>query len=126
PALAESDLDGFGEALYRLQQTVGSCFKAAQGGIYADEQLAEIVAWCRREGVRGVGQSSWGPTLYAVVGSESEAEGLADRLAKQFDLNAGEEVWVTRADNQGARITATGRSQPADRGPESPSAEVAS
>lgn len=106
PALIEQDLPSFGEALYELQQLAGQCFAAAQGGIYADKLLADIVQFIRQRGVRGVGQSSWGPTLYAVVRDEESAERLAAEVEEYFALHQAGEVIVTAADNQGAAVRA--------------------
>lgn len=103
PAVIERDVESFGEALYELQMRVGECFKAAQGGIYADPQLEDIVRFVRDRGVRGVGQSSWGPTLYAVAPDPGTAQMLVRDLCKTFDLSAGE-VFVTEADNSGCTV----------------------
>jgi beta-RFAP synthase len=67
PALASADLDGFGEAVYELNARAGDAFAAAQGGRYAGPAVAELVTRLRGLGVKGVGQSSWGPTVFAVV-----------------------------------------------------------
>lgn len=104
PALVEEDIDGFGDALYEMQQIVGKCFAHAQGGIYAAPLLDRIVAHIRRHGVRGVGQSSWGPTLYAVTPSAEAAKALADDIRQAFDLRQRGEVLVTQADNTGSQI----------------------
>jgi len=39
-----------------------------------------VVARLRARGVKGVGQSSWGPTVFAVT-QQSEAEALAKEMA---------------------------------------------
>lgn len=103
PAVVERDAMAFGDALYELQQLAGACFKSAQGGVYADPLLEDIVAFVRECGVRGVGQSSWGPTLYAVTDGQDDALRLAGRCQRQFDLSAPEVV-ITRADNRGAQV----------------------
>ncbi len=103
PAMLERDLGGFGEALFELQQHVGRSFAAAQGGIYADPLLERIVTWVRGRGVAGIGQSSWGPTLYAVVAGDYDASSLAGDVARQFDLSP-DEVVMTRPDNHGATV----------------------
>lgn len=103
PALVERDLDAFGESLFELQQRAGECFKAAQGGIYAAPLLAEIVQHVRDRGVRGVGQSSWGPTLYAIADGDEAAEDLAACLSSHFSLGR-DEVVITRADNEGSCV----------------------
>ena len=70
PALIERDLDTFGEALYDFNARAGEVFAPVQGGTYAGRRVEEIVTLVRRLGVRGVGQSSWGPAVFAVVGDE--------------------------------------------------------
>ena len=104
PAIIERDLAGFSRALYELQQRVGKCFASAQGGIFADPLLERIVTFIRAQGIEGVGQSSWGPTLYAVTENEATAQSLADHLRSRFDLNE-REVFVTAADNQGCEVS---------------------
>ena len=64
PAVVEHDLTAFGEAIEAIQADVGACFASAQGGIYAHETLHGIANYMGRAGLEGVGQSSWGPTLY--------------------------------------------------------------
>lgn len=106
PAVVEADLGRFGEALYELQRLAGECFKLAQGGVYADPLLSRIVKFIRDCGVPGVGQSSWGPTLYAISGDQEQAEWLAARLQRQFRLQPGE-VLVTESDNHGSTVRST-------------------
>jgi beta-RFAP synthase len=73
PAAAAGDLDAFGDAVYEFNRRAGEPFAAAQHGPYASPELAELVRKLRLLGVRGVGQSSWGPTVFAVVGSQDNA-----------------------------------------------------
>ena len=80
PAAARGDLDAFGEAVYAFNRTAGEPFAAAQGGIYASTEIAELIADIRQCGVKGVGQSSWGPTVFAVVGSSDDAVSLVERF----------------------------------------------
>src|SRR5205085_5154101 len=71
PALAERNLAAFGEALYDFNRRVGELFRPWQGDVYAHPRTAELVRVLRSErGVRGVGQSSWGPTVFAVTTAE--------------------------------------------------------
>jgi len=67
PALASKDLNAFGEALYELNARAGDAFARVQGGRYGSPAVAECVARLRGVGIKGVGQSSWGPTVFAVV-----------------------------------------------------------
>jgi beta-RFAP synthase len=107
PALAERDAAAFGEALYEFNVRAGEAFAPVQGGVYADPRAAEVVAFVRREGVPGVGQSSWGPTLFAVTADAERAAHLAVRLRDRFAL-AEPAVLVTPACNHGATLDDTG------------------
>jgi beta-ribofuranosylaminobenzene 5'-phosphate synthase len=103
PALAEADLEAFGESLHDFNARVGEAFAAVQGGIYAGPRVAELVEFVRRTGIRCVGQSSWGPTVFAVVEDEERAHGLRRQLASRFGLGPVE-VWVSAGCNGGARM----------------------
>lgn len=103
PALAERDEPTFGESLHEFNARVGEAFAPAQGGTYAHPGLAELVSFVRGRGVPGVGQSSWGPTIFAVVGDAERAAALAGAVRERFGLAAGEVV-VTAADNGGAVV----------------------
>jgi beta-ribofuranosylaminobenzene 5'-phosphate synthase len=100
PALVERELDEFGAALTRIQELVGDSFAAAQGGRF-HPRAAPLVDALLRFGAAGAGQSSWGPTVYGVVGSEAAGRDLARRM----DAEVGEgSVDVVAFDNRGARV----------------------
>lgn len=67
PAIASVDLDAFGDALFEFNARVGDIFAPAQGGRYGSPAIAACVQQLRDAGLRGVGQSSWGPTVFAVL-----------------------------------------------------------
>jgi beta-RFAP synthase len=113
PALVERDMDAFGAALHEFNVRVGKAFAPVQGGVYAGPRVAELVAFLRGQGVRGVGQSSWGPTVFAVAADEDHAQHLAAQLRRHFALN-NEAVLVTPASNRGAIVTS--ESSPAPPG----------
>jgi beta-RFAP synthase len=105
PALVQRDLQTFGEALYEFNVRVGEMFAPVQGGIYSSSIVGEIVNFVRRQNVPGVGQSSWGPAVYAVVGDTERADQLASQLREHFPLATS--VFVTKAMNQGAIVAAS-------------------
>jgi beta-RFAP synthase len=116
PALRECDLAAFGAALFDFNARVGEAFAPAQGGLYAGPRVAELVEFVRRQGVAGVGQSSWGPVVFAVVGDEDRAADLARRVAGH--LNGAGEVWVSAACNHG--VEAADARQPQGPPPSTP------
>ena len=76
PALVEPDLDTFGRAIGELQRVIGDYFAPAQGGRFSSPRVAEALAWIERQGIAGIGQTSWGPTGFAIVGDEAQASAL--------------------------------------------------
>lgn len=109
PAVVEQDLTTFGAALAEIQEQVGRSFAPAQGGLpFAHPRLAEIAARMTRAGLRGVGQSSWGPTLYGFTdGHPSRFDELVDDLRTSFDLDPSALIW-THSCNQGVRMIRIG------------------
>lgn len=104
PCLLERNLDGFGEALSELQRMVGECFAPVQGGVYSSPLGAEIIAMMTRLRLKGAGQSSWGPTLYAFSDAdETTRNRLAEQLGRTFGLLGRRMTW-TRALNRGASL----------------------
>jgi len=98
PALVEREVAEFGAALTELQGLVGDSFAPVQGGTF-HPQAAPLVEALLRLGAAGAGQSSWGPAVYGIVGSEEEGREIAERLD-------ADHVEVVRFDNAGARVTA--------------------
>jgi beta-RFAP synthase len=102
PALAEEDWRAFGEALHDFNARAGEAFAPVQGGVYSHALVADVVAFVRGQGIPGAGQSSWGPTAFAVTADEGQALALAARLRGHFLLSE-REVFLTRAWNRGAQ-----------------------
>jgi beta-RFAP synthase len=98
PALVERELSEFGDALTRVQQLVGDEFASMQGGRF-HPRAGALVEALLEGGAAGAGQSSWGPAVYGVVGSEAAGRDLARRME---GLGA---VDVVPFDNRGARVT---------------------
>lgn len=104
PGLAETDLDAFGSALTEIQQIVGGHFAAAQGGsAWTSTKVARIVAGLAAAGAVGVGQSSWGPTGFAFVASQSEGERLY-QSAREEAKALGLQLLIAAGRNAGARL----------------------
>lgn len=105
PAVAELDLPAFGEAIHELQSRVGDYFSAAQGGgRYTSTTVAEVLHWLRSTGVGCVGQSSWGPTGFAVLESDLAARRILDELEKKYVGYGGLSFMLCKARNQGSEV----------------------
>ena len=86
PAAKAGDLTAFGDAVHEFNRRAGEPFAAAQGGPYASLHVAELIADVRGIGIRGVGQSSWGPTVFAVVGDSDTALSLVLRYKSRVPV----------------------------------------
>ncbi len=95
PALAERDLPAFAEAVSEYNARAGEPFRAAQGGPYAPE-AAELIGWLRSQGVAGVGQSSWGPTAFAIVSDEDWAAAVSEGARRRWAESVVTIVTATR------------------------------
>ena len=87
PALAEHDLNTFGLAIRELQARTGDYFAPIQGGRYASKRVAEVLKMLEQQGTVCFGQSSWGPTGFAVFETESIAQKYLEALQTQFSTD---------------------------------------
>ncbi len=93
PALAEEDIESFGEGINLLQE-VG--FKGVEVMLQRRE-VREVLEACQRLSY-GAGLSSFGPVIYALPRSPAE---FAEAVSARRDVSC---VWFTRADNTGAVV----------------------
>ena len=107
PGVVEADLDAFGDAVGRIQARVGDHFAGVQGGRFASPGVSRVLEWLGSRGLKAVGQSSWGPTGFAVCPSEPIANRLMAEAAARFGSEPGLDFAVTRGRNHGARIENT-------------------
>ncbi|HVH10208.1 MAG TPA: beta-ribofuranosylaminobenzene 5'-phosphate synthase family protein [Gemmatimonadales bacterium] len=101
PALAEGDLAGFGGALADVQRITGGWFAPAQGGVFAPA-ARDLIERLRAWGAVGVGQSSWGPAVYGIVGDAARAADLAARVGAA--LGPSGTVFAGGFSRDGARV----------------------
>ena len=103
PAAVEGRFDLFSESLYRFGVEAGQCFAPWQGGTYASDQVAALVNALRDRGVVGVGQSSWGPAVFAVLPNEQAAR---ETLIGVLETDVAREAigFIARPKNDGAHI----------------------
>ena len=109
PAAVEGDISTFGQGIGELQRRVGDHFAPFQGGRYASAAVADALVEMEGLGVAGVGQSSWGPTGFGVVGSEREAQSLIRRLARPGGERGRLRFVIARGRNRGAEVGAAAR-----------------
>src|SRR5436309_1830183 len=107
PAVLTDDLEAFGEAITEIQALMGQQFAAYQAGPYSSELGQAVAEFARQQGAAGVGQSSWGPTVFALVRGPHAARELIARIrARVGDLPIA--LSHTRARQRGAVVRVMG------------------
>jgi len=106
PGAADGHFESFARGLTRMQAVLGAHFAPVQAaGAYASAAVARAmhaIAAHAGDGGAGIGQSSWGPTGFAVVPSADAAQALL--AAARASIDPALAVHVVRARNHGARI----------------------
>ena len=103
PAIIEHDIENFGAALTEIQILSGNHFAQTQGGTYAKPVATKCIQFMKQQGAYGVGQSSWGPALYALV-EQHQASAFLTKVQDHLKTNTGGEAFIAKANNQGATI----------------------
>ncbi len=103
PAARRGEFDEFSESLHRFNRAAGECYAAYQGGPYATERLADLVAAIRAAGIRGVGQSSWGPTLFTLLPDQAAAERFVNDFSRRPIAEHAEWI-ITPPSRRGADV----------------------
>ncbi len=80
PAARGGDFQGFATALSQYNHDSGLLFAAVQGGPYNGRDVTDLIARIRSFGGVGVGQSSWGPGVFAWCESDTQAAELVARF----------------------------------------------
>ncbi|MCC9602546.1 beta-ribofuranosylaminobenzene 5'-phosphate synthase [Stieleria sp. JC731] len=99
PAAHQADFAAFSLAIQRYNRESGLLFESIQGGPYNGTFVSETVDRLKQCGVNGVGQSSWGPTVFAWCEDRASAESLVS----SWDVGDSIATVVT-ARNQGRAL----------------------
>lgn len=104
PAIVERDYAEFSRAIYKLQRATGEYFAPAQGGIFKSKSVAEVLNYLYKNNVLCAGQSSWGPTGFAVFKDDLSANATLTLLQQQFSKFNNISFQLVRSKNTGASI----------------------
>ena len=100
PGLQTKDFSSFAEAIEAFNHTSGMMYQSVQGGAYNGQAVTALVAEVKALVGSGVGQSSWGPTVFAWCEDETHAQQVAKQLQCQ-----GHHPQVTAPLNHGRIIS---------------------
>ncbi|MEF8839209.1 MAG: beta-ribofuranosylaminobenzene 5'-phosphate synthase family protein [Haloarculaceae archaeon] len=104
PAIAEADLPAFGAAVSRLGRLNGAWYADEQGGVYRPPAGKLVEALQDEPAVLGAGQSSWGPTVYAVTDVDRAGAAAAAASNALDSADTDGTVRTVAASNAGATI----------------------
>ncbi|MEE9139468.1 MAG: beta-ribofuranosylaminobenzene 5'-phosphate synthase family protein [Alphaproteobacteria bacterium] len=104
PALVEANLERFAAAVAELQDTTGDYFTFAQGDRYSSPGVADVLGWLKAQGIVGVGQSSWGPTGFALLDGDETGRRLLDSAKRKWADDAHLRFMLCRGRNRGSQI----------------------
>ena len=110
PAAQAGDFAHFSQAYFDYGHLAGACFATEQGSAYASPRLAEIVGRVRAMGIGGIIQSSWGPTLAALL-PDRGAAGELEQVLRADPVTADATFEIAAPINHGAMIRASPPSQ---------------
>jgi beta-ribofuranosylaminobenzene 5'-phosphate synthase len=105
PAVVEGDLATFGGAVSRLGRLNGAWYADEQGGVYRPPAGKLVEGLGASPAVLGVGQSSWGPTVYAVTDRDRAGRAAAAAEAALDEAELAGTVRTVAARNEGATVT---------------------
>lgn len=104
PAAARSDFAAFSDSLYRYGELAGQCYAPRQGGPFNGPLLTKLVGTLRELGIAGVGQSSWGPTIFAACPDQRAAESCVAQFQQTWRETTPVFTHIAAPDNCGALV----------------------
>ena len=102
PGIMERDCERFGASVSSIQASIGACFSAVQGGCYASDNVRQALEFLLEHGATGMGQTSWGPTGFAVFPDDTSAQRAIDAFAGRDEKVS---LLLAGAENNRAQIT---------------------
>jgi len=108
PAAASGRRSTFGDAVAEIGRLNGAWYTDAQGGVFRPPVGTIVDELSDSPAVTGVGQSSWGPTVYGLTdadGAEAAREAARDALGA---AGVDGDVLVARIRNEGATVRGGG------------------
>jgi len=106
PGAASGEFEPFALGLSRVQQVLGEYFAPVQHGrAYTSAAVGRVMDWIAGSGRRAaIGQSSWGPTAFAIVESQAHAEALVGAVDAAGLLEPGLAWRIVAPRRSGAEI----------------------
>ena len=105
PALHEADFAPFAQGISEVQRVIGAHFAPAQNAsAYTSPEVAQVVQWLGTHFDAAIGQSSWGPTGFAIFSSQADADRAVDRARAAGQVAAPLALRIVKGRNHGALL----------------------
>lgn len=120
PGASCSEFAPFAAGVSRIQEVLGDHFAPAQGArAYASAAVGRLLRWIVDAGRAGgdaaaadgavahgaaIGQSSWGPTGFAILASQAQAEAVVEAARAAHVVDPALTVRIVRGRNRGATV----------------------
>jgi beta-RFAP synthase len=109
PGAACAEFASFAVGITRVQEQLGAHFAPAQGGEpYTSTAVGRLVRWIGEaaggESGAAIGQSSWGPTGFAILPSQHRAETLVEAARVAQRVAPSLQVRIVSGRNRGAML----------------------
>ena len=102
----QRNFECFVSALEIYMRLASKLFESVQLGRYSNAHIASTVARATEAGLRGVGQSSWGPTVFGFASHIEQATNAAQRLRQVLDPHSSQ-VLIVSASNRRRTVAST-------------------
>ncbi|MDR6538636.1 beta-ribofuranosylaminobenzene 5'-phosphate synthase family protein [Variovorax soli] len=111
PGAASAEFAPFAAGIQRMQQLLGEHFAPAQGGAFTSPAVGRLMQWIADAGrdpkagpPPAIGQSSWGPTAFAILPSEARAEALVEAAQAAGQVDARLQLRIVSGRNRSATV----------------------
>jgi beta-RFAP synthase len=101
PGVLQTDYELFGEAVYEFGYQSGMMFESVQGGPYNGKEIENLIHQIRSMDILAVGQSSWGPSVFAIAQNKDSANAAMEKLQELYQDRIL--IDFTKADNHGVK-----------------------
>ena len=101
PGVLQTDYELFGEAVYEFGYQSGMMFESVQGGPYNGKKIENLIHQIRNMDILAVGQSSWGPSVFAIAQNKDSANAAMEKLQELYQDRIL--IDFTKADNHGVK-----------------------
>lgn len=102
PSIMEKDCRQFGASVSRIQASIGEYFSTVQEGLFASDNVRQTLEFLLENKATGIGQTSWGPTGFAIFPDKKSALRAIDLVTTR---SPQVRLRLAGAENRCARIT---------------------